>query len=162
MACRKKTGTTRETTMLKLNNIDLSRDPEAARHVKDEVVMVAFAQRAGELLSLEGPNCYAPGDALVTAATGERWSVSRGRFEAKYQPVAPGLMGADGSYRANPVPVLAKQMREPFTLARSTGGDVLSGAAGDWVLQYAPGDYGVVAQARFARVYRPLLSSGLG
>jgi hypothetical protein len=142
--------------MLELRNIDLTQDVSAARYVKDEVVQVAFAREPGELVSLEGPNRYAVGDALVSAATGERWSVSRERFEAKYQAVAPAMMGVDGPYRANPVPVLARQMQEPFALARSAGGDVLSGAAGDWVLQYAPGDYGVVAQARFARVYRPL------
>jgi hypothetical protein len=142
--------------MLELRNIDLTQDVSAARYVKDEVVQVAFAREPGELVSLEGPNRYAVGDALVSAATGERWSVSRERFAAKYQAVAPGVMGVDGPYRANPVPVLGRQMQEPFTLARSAGGDVLSGAAGDWVLQYAPGDYGVVAQARFARVYRPL------
>jgi hypothetical protein len=39
-------------------------------------------------------------------------------------------------------------------MARSAGGDLLHGNAGDWVLQYAPGDYGVVEQERFALVYR--------
>ena len=140
--------------MLALRDIDLTRDPAAALHVKDEVVQVAFAAASGSLISLEGPNHYATGDALITGAGGERWSVSRDRFEAKYLPEAPTVAGADGAYRARPLPVLAKQMCEPFTLARSAGGDVLTGGAGDWVLQYAPGDYGVVAQARFARVYR--------
>jgi hypothetical protein len=140
--------------MLELRDIDLTRDPAAAFHVKDEVVQVVFATSPGELISLEGPNRYAPGDALISAASGERWSVSRDRFDAKYLAEAPTVPGADGAYRARPVPVLAKQMHEAFTLARSAGGDVLSGTAGDWVLQYAPGDYGVVEQARFARVYR--------
>ena len=39
---------------------------------------------------------------------------------------------------------------------RYAGGDVLCGEAGDWLVQYAPGDHGVVAQDRFARVYRVL------
>jgi len=38
--------------------------------------------------------------------------------------------------------------------ARSAAGDILTGDAGDWVMQYAPGDYGVVKAARFAKVYR--------
>ncbi len=50
--------------------------------------------------------------------------------------------------------MLAKQMQEPLTIARTQDGDVLSGDAGDWVMQYAPGDYGVVKAARFAKVYR--------
>jgi len=140
--------------MIALRQLDLTCDPAAATYVKDEVVQVAFATTAGSLISLEGPNHYAAGDAIVSGATGERWSVSRDRFDTKYVAQAPTVAGKDGAYRAKPVPVLAKQMSEPFTLARSAGGDVLSGNAGDWVLQYAPGDYGVVAQARFARVYR--------
>jgi hypothetical protein len=141
--------------MIELRQLDLTRDPAAATYVKDEVVQVAFATTAGNLISLEGPNHYAAGDAIVSGATGERWSVTRDRFDAKYVAQAPTVAGSDGAYRARAVPVLARQMREPFTLARSAGGDVLEGSPGDWVLQYAPGDYGVVAQARFARVYRP-------
>ena len=140
--------------MLELKNIDLTADPAAASYVKTEVVTVAFARREGELLSLEGPNRYAAGDALVTGSTGSRWSVSRQRFDLKYEPVPPTRMGDDGSYKAKPIPVLAKQIAEAFTAARSAGGDVLRGNAGDWLLQYGPGDFGVAEQARFERVYR--------
>jgi hypothetical protein len=45
-------------------------------------------------------------------------------------------------------------MDAPFSIARSAAGDVLRGIAGDWVMQYAPGDYGVVQTLRFAKVYR--------
>jgi hypothetical protein len=96
------------------------------------------------------------GDALVTGSTGDRWSVSRGRFDAKYSALAPTIHGEDGRYQARPVPVLAKQMSEAFSLARSAGGDVLRGVAQDWVLQYAPGDHGIVQNARFQRIYHPL------
>jgi len=141
--------------MLALSNLDLCGDPQAATYVKDETVQVAFAATPGELISREGPNRYAVGDALITSGAGERWSVSRDRFEVKYEAVLPTAAGRDGAYRARPVPVLARQIGEPFTLARSAGGDLLTGAAGDWVLQYAPGDYGVIVKDRFARVYRP-------
>ncbi|MCL6469007.1 MAG: PGDYG domain-containing protein, partial [Ralstonia sp.] len=111
---------------------------------------------AGELMSLEGPNRYAPGDALITGSTGDRWVVSRERFDAKYVPAdASFAHGQAGAYRNRPSVVLAKQMREAFSLARSEAGDVLHGHPGDWVLQYAPGDYGVVQAQRFAKVYRP-------
>jgi hypothetical protein len=33
---------------------------------------------------------------------------------------------------------------------------MLHGKAGDWLLQYGPGDFGVAEQARFARIYRKL------
>ena len=104
--------------MLALSGLDLRADPRAAVYVKDETVQVAFAAAPGELLSREGPNRYAAGDALITSGAGERWSVSRERFEAKYEAVAPGLAGSGGAYRARPVPVLAKQIDEAFTLMR--------------------------------------------
>jgi hypothetical protein len=147
--------------MLELAAIDLTNDPAAARYVKHEEVDVVFAQSDGELISREGPNRYLAGDALITGSTGDRWSVSRGRFDEKYQPVPPLRHGDDGRYLARPIPVLARQMAEPFTIARSQGGDVLRGLAHDWLLQYAPGDYGIVENARFQRVYRPSLPGPL-
>ena len=72
------------------------------------------------------------------------------------EPEAPTTMGADGRYRARPLPVLARQIEEPFSAERSAGGDMLHGKAGDWLLQYGPGDFGVAEQARFARIYRKL------
>lgn len=142
--------------MLELKNIDLSRDASAARYVKQEIVEVRFATIEGELISREGPNRYAVGDALITGSTGDRWSVSRDRFDAKYLPLEPLHHGEDGRYQAKPVPVLARQMNEAFSVERSAGGDLLRGAAQDWLLQYAPGDYGIVENARFQTVYRPI------
>jgi hypothetical protein len=142
--------------MIELKNLDLRSDAAAKRVVKDETVTVEFAARDGELMSLEGPNRYTQGDALITGSTGDRWVVSRDRFDAKYAPAAAALShGEPGAYCNRPAVVLARQMSEPFSLARSAaGGDVLRGTAGDWVMQYAPGDYGVVQAARFAAVYR--------
>ena len=140
--------------MLHLEQIDLAQDPAAARYIKTEVVQVEFARVPGELVSLEGPNKYQIGDAIITGCTGDRWSVDRHRFAAKYQAVAPTIDGQDGAYTAKPVQVLAKQIDEPFTAARSAGRDVLRGDAGDWLLQYGPGDYGVCGKSRFERVYR--------
>lgn len=139
-----------------LNNVDLAGDHEAGWFAKDEVVTVVFASVAGELSSHEGPNRYAVGDALVTGSTGDRWSVSRARFDARYLPVAPLCAGEDGRYRSKSIPVRAKQMGATFSVARSAGGDLLHGAAQDWLLQYAPGDFGIVEAARFTKVYRPL------
>lgn len=72
--------------MIALKNIDLLTDPDAQRVVKDETVHVEFAAGEGELMSLEGPNRYLRGDALITGSTGDRWVVSRDRFDAKYVP----------------------------------------------------------------------------
>ena len=132
---------------------ELRDDPAAAAFVKHELVSVQFARRAGALQSREGANAYAPGDALVTGSNGDVWSVSRARFDARYEAVA-SPHGEDGRYRNKPLPVLARQVPVAFTLRRSRGGDLLHGKAGDWLLQYAPGDYGIVDQEKFARVYR--------
>lgn len=142
--------------MIELKDIDLRDDRAAQRYVKDEVVVVEFAQASGELMSLEGANRYEPGDALITGTGGARWVVERSRFDDKYVPADADLThGASGRYRNRPAVVLAKRMDAPFSIARRMAGDVLSGSAGDWVLQYAPGDYGVVRADRFALVYRP-------
>ncbi|HTI18980.1 MAG TPA: PGDYG domain-containing protein [Trinickia sp.] len=141
--------------MIELKNVDLSGDPTAHRYVKDETVAVEFAATHGELMSLEGSNRYSPGDALITGTGGARWVVSRDRFDDKYLPAAAGLShGAPGSYRNRPVAILAKRMDSPFSIARSAAGDVLCGERGDWVVQYAPGDYGIVQAQRFAAVYK--------
>ncbi|PWK38749.1 PGDYG domain-containing protein [Cupriavidus plantarum] len=135
--------------MTLLDNIDLRHDAAAALYVKEETVQVEFAAEPGELVSREGPNRYRVGDAIVTGSTGDRWCVSRDRFDARYDALAEA-----GAYRNKPVPVLAKEMTKPFSIARSAGGDVLHGKAGDWLMQYAPGDYGITERARFLAVYR--------
>lgn len=141
-----------------LKDIDLRHDAAACYYVKNEQVQVVFAEFAGELMSREGPNRYAIGDALIISDSGDKWCVSRDRFEQKYEPLADARHGENGAYRNKPVPVLAKQMSEPFSIARSVGGDVLQGAIGDWLMQYAPGDFGITENTRFQSVYR--LSEG--
>ena len=142
--------------LLKLDTPDL-RDDEGARWVcKDEVVSVQFATEAGSLESAVGSNCYVMGDALLTGSTGDRWCVSRDRFDAKYRPEGATQHGTAGRYRNRPVAVLAKQMTVAFSVERSAGGDTLQGESGDWLVQYAVGDHGVVAAGRFASVYRDL------
>lgn len=142
--------------MLDLGCPRLSEDPAAIRVAKHEVVDVEFALADGVLESAVGPNRYRAGDALLTGSTGDRWCVSRERFDAKYRPCEPTKRSAPGRYRNLPVPVWAKQIHEPFRVARRPGGDLLSGNAGDWAVEYAPGDCGLVERTRFERVYRGL------
>jgi hypothetical protein len=133
---------------------DLRQDVEAAEFFKEETVRIKFATADGSLMSRVGPNHYQLGDAIIHAADGEIWAVSRARFDAKYLPVPPIKAGEDGDYQAKKIIVLAKQMRGAFSIARTAGGDVLEGSTGDWLMQYAPGDFGIVARARFERIYR--------
>ncbi|MFI4890468.1 MAG: PGDYG domain-containing protein [Steroidobacterales bacterium] len=138
----------------RLEHPDLRADRYACDAIKDEVVEVEFAAAGGALASAVGPNAFAAGDALLTGSTRDRWCVSRDRFDAKYRPEAPTVAGQAGRYRNIPAPVRAKQIPFAFTIERSAGGDLLHGSSGDWLLEYAPGDYGVVARARFEAVYR--------
>lgn len=141
-------------SVLELEGVDLLTDAAARRFVKHETVSVEFAAASGVLMSRVGPNSYLPGDALVTGADGDRWCVSRDRFEAGYVPLTGVAPGASGQYRNRPREILAKQMTEAFRCRRTAGGDWLEGRAGDWLLQYAPGDHGIAADARFRLVYR--------
>jgi hypothetical protein len=139
---------------VEFDNPDLETDPEARLAIKDETVSVEFAERADALASAVGINQYLPGDALITGSTGDCWCVSRDRFDAKYEPLAGTMRGTPGRYRNRPVTVLARQINTTFSVARTAGGDILSGNPGDWLLQYSRGDYGIVEQHRFGRVYR--------
>src|SRR3984893_12907784 len=112
---------------LELNNPDLAADPAARPAVKDETVSVEFAGRADALISAVGLNRYLPGDALITGSTGDRWCVSRDRFDAKYDPLPGTARGKAGLYRNLPVTVLVKRMDVPFSVARAAGGEGLRG-----------------------------------
>jgi hypothetical protein len=94
--------------------IDLRQDVGAASYVKQESVQVVFARAAGSLASREGANHYQAGDALVTGSGGDRWSVSRERFERRYQPLPPLRHGSDGGYCSVALPVLARQIAHPL------------------------------------------------
>ena len=140
-----------------MSGVDLSADPAALRARKCPVqVAVEFATADGTLKTREGPVQYRRGDALLTGIEGERWPVTRRTFEASYEPVAPLRPGKPGHYRKQPQVVWAKPMREPFTVTRDQGRGVLRGQAGDWLVQYAPGDQGVVGAAVFAQTYELL------
>lgn len=141
--------------MLEFTDVDLRSDAFAGTYVKQEIVKVTFAAADGVLMSKVGPNHYRCADALLTGADGDTWCVARERFDARYQPVVPLRHGEPGDYRNIPSPVLARRIDEPFAVRRTVSGDWLHGAAGDWLLQYAPGDHGIAAAARFAQVYRP-------
>jgi hypothetical protein len=127
------------------------------QYIKHEVVDVRFAETVGAIQSREGLNSYQIGDALITGSTGDHWSVSRDRFDTKYLPVA-GILhghahGTNGQYQNKPSPVLAIQQTQAFAVEREAGGDVIQGQAGDWLMQYAPGDHGIVENAKFQKVY---------
>ena len=137
--------------------VDIRHDRTARRARKRAIAAsVEFASARGTLATREGPVAYAEGDALLTGIEGERWPVPRQRFDETYEPVAPLRTGKPGWYRKRPQIVWAKLMREPFTVALAGGRGTLRGSAGDWLLEYAPGDQSVVSAAAFAETYELL------
>lgn len=137
-----------------LTGFDLGSDPSARRARKRPLpVVVEFAASAGVLRTLEGPVRYRAGDALLTGVAGERWPIGREKFDAAYEPVPPTVAGRAGEYRRRPLVVRAKRMAGPFRVRVGHADDPLQGRAGDWLLQYGPDDYGIVAADLFARTY---------
>ncbi len=137
--------------------VDLSEDRAARRARKLSIVMhVEFATADGKLMTLEGPVAYVRGDALLVGTEGERWPVQRKRFDETYEPVAALRAGKPGAYRKRPQVVWAKPMHEAFTAELGDGRGTLRGNAGDWLLQYAPGDLSVVSASIFAKSYELL------
>jgi len=49
--------------------------------------------------------------------------------------------------------ILALQLHEPFDVRLADGVSVLSGHAGDWLVDYGDGSLGIVAQDIFATTY---------
>jgi PGDYG protein len=140
-----------------MSSDDLRHDRAAHRARKLAIAMaVEFAKADGMLETREGPVQYALGDALLTGTEGERWPVPRNRFDETYEPIAPLRPGKPGTYRKRPQVVWAKPMREAFIVELGGARGTLQGSAGDWLLQYAPGDMSVVSASVFAKTYELL------
>jgi PGDYG protein len=138
-----------------LTDTDLSTDPAATAFVSIPVwVSVEFAASAGTLATPEGPVEHHTGDALVTGGAGDRWPIGRERFDATYAS-KDGTPGQKGLYCKREARVVARRFDEPF-FTHIGAGSVLHGKPGDWLVQYADGDKGIVAAALFADRYRPV------
>lgn len=127
--------------------------PGVTKAMKKRVsVPVVFATQNGICETLEGPVPYSVGDAIMTGVQGEHWPITRAHFDQMYEAEGSCVFGQDGMYVKKPIPVLALQLVEPFSVDLSNGGR-LNGNAGDWLLQYEPGKYGIVQAAIFDKTY---------
>lgn len=122
---------------------------------KRNPVDVKIAEQDGIMTTLEGPVSFHAGDALLTGVNGERWPVGKERFERTYKAVPPTAPGTSGCYVRLPNEVRARQMDKDFSV-KTGNGDTLHGKAGDWLLEYGPGDWGIVADEIFAQTYHPI------
>lgn len=133
---------------------DLAQHPDAFRaRSKPIIVSAHFASVSGEIETLEGTVRHAAGDALVTGVAGERWPVPRARFLAGYEALDPIAAGEDGRYVRRPRSVFALRLAEACEVILPEGRGRLRGREGDFLVQYAPGDWAIVAGGVFERTY---------
>lgn len=141
--------------------IDLTGRSDAAIYRKrPRLFAVEFAHTTQTIATLEGPVLCRPGDAIVTGIVGEQWPVPPDVFPSKYEAVAPTRTGESGQYRSLAQTVRAVQLRAPLEVALSAGRGRLLGVAGDWLVQYAPGDCSVVRDAIFRSTYECVPDAG--
>jgi hypothetical protein len=128
-----------------------------ARHVTarkfEREVGVRFATEPCTVHTPEGEVQAKPGDAIITGIGGEHWRVSRAHFKDKYRPVPPTAMGESGVYASLPYRILALHMPQAFDVWLADGTSHLAGRAGDWLVDYGDGSFGVVADSIFATTY---------
>lgn len=136
---------------------DLSRDPAAVRVRKLPVaVQVRWMHEDGVCATLEGDVRYRAGDPLLTGVRGEQWTMPAAAFARAYDAADGTAYGSDGRYRKKPLAVWALRLAAPASVAAGGQRDLLQGQPGDWLVQYGPGDFGIVAADIFAATYELL------
>lgn len=137
-----------------IGDIDLAIDAAAAKYEKTATVTVEFAEQDGMIETLEGMVPYIAGDAILTGIKGEKWPVRRRVFDSLYECASgnnPKIYTKKaGSY------IFAKQMMTPFCVQIIDGKAALEGKSGDWLVQFSPGELGIVAHDIFMSSYRRL------
>jgi hypothetical protein len=116
-------------------------------------VVVAFAEEAGALDTLEGVVSFVRGDALVTGPDGERWPIHRSRFEATYVPGAGMTLGQDGEYTKRPQVIEARQTESETSIELKDGQGTLRARRGDWIIESQDGQRWVVSDIIFRKTY---------
>ena len=110
-----------------------------------------FAAKEEIVQTLEGAVTAKAGDAILTGTKGERWPISRDKFEQTYDYSAP-----TGVCSKKPILVDFEKMDEPFEVKVGWSAEPIKGKAGDYRLTYGPGDFGVVASEIFAETYEEI------
>ncbi|MDB5747101.1 MAG: hypothetical protein JWP72_1949 [Massilia sp.] len=127
-------------------------DPAAVKVRKlPSRVLVRFVQKPETIITREGRVLAHPGDAVLTAATGEQWPVARAAFDRYYEPTPEACV-----FESIPRESLALQINEPFQVVLADGISRLFGQPGDWLLDHGDGHLGILDGAIFAATYRRL------
>ena len=89
------------------------------------------------------------GAAIVTGVNGERWPVTRERFERACEPDQGTQAANAGLYLRQAAERLAHQLKAVARVALSGGRGDLTAGAGDWLVEYSPGDRALVCESVF-------------
>lgn len=116
-----------------------------SREVKKKtfLVYVRFAAEPGIAETREGPMPFKKGDALMFSAKGRIWPVDYNHFKEIYVPQKGLRMGQDGIYTAKRITATALEADTPFCV-KLYNDTLVCGEPGDWILQYAPGEYRII------------------
>ncbi|MDR1650431.1 MAG: DHH family phosphoesterase [Synergistaceae bacterium] len=133
---------------------DLSKRADAVRAVKKNIpVSVRFAHKPGVVRTLEGDVSFEEKDALISGTQEEPWPVQREKFFETYSPCDGTEYGDDGFYMKKELPGLALRMDCPFCVSLSGQRGVLFGKRGDWLMQYSPGEHGIIDREIFESAF---------
>jgi hypothetical protein len=130
------------------NEIELTNDPSAQQVQKKAIpLQYRIAEKPEIVQTLENPVKARVGDYIMTGTRGENWPIPVEKMKETYDIID------DSTAAKKPLPVPAKQMQEDFFVTVSWSTDKLQGKPGDWLVQYGPGDYGVVEASIFDETY---------
>ena len=136
-------------------NPELSEDSDAIETFKKPLPLhFRIADREETIETKEGPVTAQGGDYIMTGTEGENWPIPAAKFEETYDILSTyDKEPVKGEAAKKKIIVFAKQMSEPFQVKVSWSSDLLSGDPGDYLVQYGPGDYGVVGKEIFEKTY---------
>mgnify|MGYP002621756461 FL=1 len=128
------------------NNPDLSQSGfQTAK--KPIPLQFRYAETDETIETKEEPVGAKAGDAIMTGTEGEQWPIPAEKFKQTYDDLG------DGTAAKKNIPVYAVEMNKPFQVKVSWSNDLLKGDPGDYLVQYGPGDYGVVGREIFGKTY---------
>jgi len=138
------------------DNPELSEDPMAFETFKKALPLhFRVANDEETIQTKEGPVSARKGDYIMTGTEGENWSIPADKFKETYDILSIyDEEPVQGEAAKKKIMVFAKQMEEPYQVKVSWSSDLLTGDPGDYLVQYGPGDYGVVGKEIFNKTYK--------
>ena len=92
----------------------------------------------------------------MTGVAGERWPITRARFDVTYSAIPPVRHGEDGNYLKKPMAVDATSVARETFIPVGSGKASLHARIGDWILTAPDGKQWVVAAEIFDATYQEI------